>query len=132
MFDALKKLTDPYAWMAFAAILLVVVSVFAGGVWKLSSMLDEAEARGASAEKTRWELSIAEANLRVKQIEIRMAEAATAAESRLNAVQLEHSAALAELEKKNAALPGAGDVALSADRVRALSAATRRSGTPRR
>jgi uncharacterized protein HemX len=104
--------------------ILVLVLLVIGSGWlmvrEIRSMVSEAAESATAAADAKWTAKIEEANAAANQKVADQAKAALQIEadanSRINAASRE----LEELRKRNAALPNAGAVGLSADRGRLL------------
>lgn len=107
-----------------AIAILALVALVIGSGWlmvrEVRSMASDAADRATAAADAKWTAKIEQANAAANQKVADQAKAALQIEAdaneRINAATQE----LEELRKRNAALPHAGDIGLSADRGRML------------
>jgi hypothetical protein len=109
-------------YLIAAAVALAAAALFTLGIAKLDSMVDKAQDEAKVARDAYWQGQIAEANAKVATAAASLARLSMQKDAELAEADRKLRDTQAEMEAKNAALPGASDCGLSRDRVRLLNA----------
>lgn len=115
------KISKPALYMAVIAIILALAGLsFWRGMAAIDGMVTSAAVTARSERDAVWKDQIAESNAVAERARADQAIKAAALEFAAAQAEARATAALSELEKKNAALPGADSCGLSAERGRLL------------